>query len=76
MCSLYIEEVIKNWYADGSSAAEKFDGIRRWFELLLEKGPKRGYFPEPRPSKSVLIVKDELIMEIWRRGKKNSFNRI
>jgi len=40
-----VEEVIQNWYADDSSAARKFEGIRRWFELSIEKGPKYGYFP-------------------------------
>jgi hypothetical protein len=49
-----IPEVGQPWYADDAGAGGAFKGIRQYFEKLQEKGPRRGYFPEP--SKSILIV--------------------
>jgi hypothetical protein len=44
------------WYDDDAGAGEKFSGIKRYFLKLQEKGPRRGYFPEP--SKSILVVQE------------------
>jgi hypothetical protein len=44
------------WYADDSSAGGKIHEIRNWWDILNEAGPKYGYFP--KPSKTILIVKD------------------
>ena len=45
-----------NWYADDSSAGGKIEGIKIWWDTLLEQGPKYGYYP--KASKTVLIVKN------------------
>ena len=44
------------WYADDSSAAGKLREMRKWWDILNVVGPKYGYFP--KPSKTVLIIKD------------------
>jgi hypothetical protein len=51
-----IPEVNQPWYADDAGAGGTSKGIRRYFEALQEKGPCRGYFPEP--SKSILILQE------------------
>ena len=45
------------WYADDSSAAGLLREIRKWWNILNEAGPKFGYYP--KPSKTILIVKNE-----------------
>ena len=47
---------IQIWYADDSGCVGRLKEIRKWFDLLMEKGLKYGYFPEP--SKCVLIIKE------------------
>ena len=44
------------WYADDSSAAGFLEEIRKWWATLNDVGPKFGY--HPKPSKTILIVKD------------------
>ena len=44
------------WYADDSGSAGKISEMRKWWDELYQEGPKYGYFP--KPSKTVLIVKD------------------
>jgi hypothetical protein len=51
-----LPDVNQPWYADDSGAGGNFAGIRSYFERLQEKGPRRGYFPEP--SKSILVVQE------------------
>jgi hypothetical protein len=43
-------------YADDLRMGGSFTGIQKYFEKLQEKGPGRGYFPEP--SKSILVVQE------------------
>ena len=44
------------WYADDSTAAGRIKEIKKWWDISFVTGPKYGYVP--KPSKTVLIVKD------------------
>jgi hypothetical protein len=44
------------WYADDSGSAGKMNEMKKWWDELNQTGPKYGYFP--KPSKTILIVKD------------------
>jgi hypothetical protein len=50
------------WYADDSSAAGKIREIKKWWDELNETGPKYGYYP--KPSKTILIVKNAEKLEL------------
>ena len=55
----------QSWYADDSTAVGRLEEMRRWWDELAAMGPKYGY--HPKPSKTVLILKDQsLIMEAKR----------
>ena len=45
------------WYADDSSGAGQIPEIKKWWDELNVSGPKYGYYP--KPSKTILIVKNE-----------------
>ena len=45
---------IQVWYADDASACGELSSIRQWFDLLLQRGPAYGYFPNPK--KSCIVV--------------------
>ena len=45
---------IQVWYADDASACGELSSIRQWFDLLLQRGPAYGYFPNPK--KSCVVV--------------------
>ena len=45
------------WYADDATGCDTFAKLRVWFDALLEKGPKYGYFP--KPEKCILVTKPE-----------------
>ena len=49
-----LADVTQPWFADDGAGLGTFDGIRKFFRALAERGPAYGYFPEP--SKSRLIV--------------------
>ena len=49
-----VPTVIQPWYADDAAMAGPVSGIAAAQRLLLELGPRRGYFPEP--DKSILIA--------------------
>jgi hypothetical protein len=48
-----VPTVVQPWYADDAAMAGPVEGIRDAQRLLLEWGPRRGYFPEP--DKSIII---------------------
>ena len=48
-----VPEVLQPWYADDAAMVGKVEDLRTAMELLQERGPARGYFPEP--SKSVFV---------------------
>ena len=50
------------WYADDSSAAGYLREMKKWWDVLNDKGPEYGYYP--KPSKTILIVKDEQSFEL------------
>ena len=54
-----IPDCIQPWYADDAGAGGSFEAIEDFFNLLVEEGPARGYFPEP--TKSILVVKPQLV---------------
>ena len=45
------------WYADDATGCDKFAKLRVWFDALLKRGPKYGYFP--KPEKCILVTKPE-----------------
>ena len=47
----------KVWYADDGTGCDKFEKMRTWFDVLLEKGPLYGYYP--KPSKCILVTKPD-----------------
>ncbi len=49
------------WYADDSSSGVKLLEMRKWWDVLNTAGPKFGYFP--KPSKTILILKDASLTE-------------
>ena len=44
------------WYADDSAAASTLIELKKWWSHLCKIGPSYGYYP--KPSKSILIVKE------------------
>ncbi len=53
------------WYADDSTAIGKLKAIKLWWDELYHMGPKYGY--HPKPTKTVLIIKDKDLMEEAKR---------
>jgi len=56
----------QSWYADDSSAGGKIEGIKIWWDTLLEQGPKYGYYP--KASKTVLIVKNSEDLDLAQKA--------
>ena len=48
-------------FADDLTGADKLVRLKKWFDAIVENGPKFGYYAEP--SKSWLIVKEEKLEE-------------
>ena len=56
-----IENCKQSWFADDSSAVGNLKEIKVWWQKLSEIGPKYGYYP--KPSKSILIIKDAGLLQ-------------
>ena len=50
-----VRDVKQVWYADDATGVGKLEGLRRWWDLLVERGRAYGYFVNE--GKSVLVVK-------------------
>ena len=57
--SLEDDEIKQVWFADDSAAGGGLAGLRRWWDLIVEKGPAYGYYPNP--TKTCLVAKEENI---------------
>ena len=53
-----VDGATQSWFADDSGAGGKLVKLRQWWDLLVEKGPSYGYYPNAE--KTVLSVKPEL----------------
>ncbi len=47
------------FFADDGFAAGKLSEVKEWWNWLKKDGPQYGYFP--KPAKSILVVKPEVI---------------
>ena len=60
LCS--VEKLCRQaWFADDSSAIGILAQVKNWWLKLEDIGPKFGYYP--KPSKSILILKDPALMQ-------------
>jgi hypothetical protein len=55
---LSFSDLLQVWFADDASAAAALDSLKRWWDKLVNIGPKFGYYVNP--IKSWLVVKEEL----------------
>ena len=46
---------VQSWYADDGQAVGKLHKLREWWDMLVEEGPKYGYYPQA--GKTWLVVK-------------------
>ena len=57
------------WYADDGSAVGSLAGVRKWWEYLKAKGPDFGFYP--KPTKTILIIKDSSLLQSAQKFFKN-----
>ena len=55
--SLEDEETKQVWFADDATAGGSLQGLRRWWDRLVNRGPAYGY--HPNPAKTCLVVNEE-----------------
>ena len=55
--SLEDDKIKQVWFADDATAGGALTGLRKWWDLIVERGPAFGYFPNP--TKTCLVVKEE-----------------
>ncbi len=55
------EKCKQGWYADDSSSCGEILEMKKWWDKLIEIGPKYGY--HPKASKTILIVKSYELLE-------------
>lgn len=53
--SLEDDEVKQVWFADNATVGGSLTGLRRWWDLIVERGPAYG----PNPTKTCVMVKEE-----------------
>jgi hypothetical protein len=56
--------VTQAWYADDAQAGGNLLSLRRWWDLIVAKGPSYGYFANA--AKTILIIKKERLEEASR----------
>ena len=54
-------DTVQSWFADDSSAAGRLRRLRRWWDVLTERGRAFGYLVNAK--KSVLVIKEECLLE-------------
>ena len=52
-------EVKQVWFADDATAGGGLASLRRWWDLMVERGPAYGYYPNS--TKTCLVAKEESI---------------
>ena len=57
--STQADDVKRVAYADDFTGIGALENLRSWWDLVVNHGPNIGYFP--KPSKSILIVKENLL---------------
>ena len=55
--SLENDEIKQVWFVDDATAGRSLTGLRKWWDLLVERGPDYGY--HPNPLKTNLVVREE-----------------
>ena len=55
--SLENDKTKQAWFADDATAGGTLTGLRKWWNLLVERGPDFGY--HPNPLKTNLVVREE-----------------
>lgn len=51
------QETKQVWFADDATAGGYPTGLRKWWDLIVERQPAYGYYPNP--AKTCLVVKEE-----------------
>ena len=59
-----IGKIIQSWYADDTAACGSLGELKDWWDKLCAIGPSYGYFP--KPSKTILVVKDNFNLPMAR----------
>ena len=59
-----IGKIIQSWYADDTAACGSLVELKSWWDKLCAIGPTYGYFP--KPSKTILVVKNEFNLPMAR----------
>jgi hypothetical protein len=56
-----IPHIKQIWYADDGGAGGTLEGLRKWWEKIVQLGPDIGYFPNSK--KTWLVIKPQYIVE-------------
>ena len=64
------DEIKQVWFADDAAAGGVLAGLRRWWDLIVEKRPVYGYYPNP--TKTCLVAKEEnikMVKKVFQRNR-------